>query len=309
MFYSTDNGALPRMNCALNPNADIAGLTVRCALYIQALLTFALKTDHSTSLPLDVIVTNLAVQIAALYLVVSVYLADTIDIPHSVIASYFLFMLSACRNTSFDFSAEYLQSSKGCQTLLWLWATDMVFRPLLLAFNYSVWITFRHVQTGRLCPRGSGSVFLFGSFDVSVESGVTLAALIICGLDVVGEVLRYVGEITRCQFLGHRPRDLVDELVFDSRVWWISRIMVSRFPPNWRTICWWTLRISFCHSAVICLLVLISVEKTVSANNFGSMEGAWGFGQVLVVLDTLALFVFVCCRSHLRGTPHRHRPL
>jgi hypothetical protein len=200
-----------------------------------------------------------------------------------------------------DFSAEYLQSNKGRQTLPWLWTMDMVFRPIMLAFNYSVWVTFRNVQTGNLCPRGSGSIFLFGLFDVSVKSGVTLAALIICGLDVVGEVLRYVGEITRCQLLAHRPRDLVDELVFDSRVWWISRIMAARFRPNWKWICWWTLRVSFLYSILLCLLLLISVEKTVSVNEFGSMEG-WGFGQMFVMLDTLALFIFVCCRRHLRGT-------
>jgi hypothetical protein len=290
------------MNCALNPNANNSGLIIRCALFPQALLTFALKTDHSTSVPLDIIVTNLAVQLAALYLVFSAYLDDAIDIPHSVITSYFVCMLSACRNSSFDFSTEYLQSIKGRQTLLWLWATDMVFRPIMLAFNYSVWVTFRNVQTGRLCPKGSGSIFFFGLFDVSVESRVTLAALIICGL-VAGEVLRYVGEITRCQLLGHRLRDLVDELVFDSRAWCISRITAARFPPNWKCICWWTLRVSFCYSVLLCLLVLISVEKTASVNNFGSMDGPWGFGQVFFMLDTLILCIFVCARHHLCGTP------
>ena len=104
-----------------------------------------------------------------------------------MMASYLVFMLSACRNSSFDFSAEFLQSRKSRQTLLCLWATDMVFRPLMLAFNYSVWVTFQDMQTGRLCPRDSGSIFMFGVFDVSVESGAILAAVIICGLDVVGK--------------------------------------------------------------------------------------------------------------------------
>jgi hypothetical protein len=88
----------------------------------------------------------------------------------------------------------------------------------MLAFNYSMWARFRHVQTAMLCPRGSGSVFIFGQVDVSVESWVTRAAMIICGLDVGCEVLKYVGEITRSQFLGRRPTDSVDESVFDSRV-------------------------------------------------------------------------------------------
>ena len=289
------------MNCALHPNANISGSPIRGALYLQALLTFALKTDHSTSLPLDILVTNLAVQLTALYLIIAAYLDETIDIPHSVIASYFVFMLSACRNSSFDFSAEFLQSRKGRQTLLCLWATDMVFRPLMLAFNYSIWVTFRNMQTGRLCPRGSGSIFMFGVFDVSVENGATLAALIICGVDVVGEVLRYMGEITRCQVLGHRPRDLVDELVFDSRVWWISTIMAVRFPPNWNRICWYAVRVSYCYSVVLCLWLLISVEKTISVNQFGGTDGVWGLGQVFVILDTLALVIFVSCRKHLRG--------
>jgi hypothetical protein len=124
MFISNHNGELSRMNCALNLNANISGVGIRCAIYLQALLTFALKTDNSTSHPVDIIVTNLSIQLTALYSISSTYLDDTIDI----IASYFVFiLLSACRTSSFDFSSEYLQSSKGRQTLLWLWATDMVF--------------------------------------------------------------------------------------------------------------------------------------------------------------------------------------
>jgi hypothetical protein len=211
------------MNCALNPKVNISGL----GICLQALLTFGLKTDHSTSLPLDIIVTNLVVQLAALYLIISIYLDDTIDIPHSVIASYFIFMLSASRNNSFDFPAKFLQSIKGR-----LWATDMVFRPIMLASNFSVLLICRHVQTGQLCP---------------------------------------------------------------------ARIMAARFPSNWKRICWWALRVSFCYSAVLCLLILISVEKTVSANNFGTMDRAWGFGQIFVMLDTLTLFIFVRRGPHLRG--------
>ena len=138
MFYSTEPGGLTTVNCALNPNPDISGIGVRCALYIQAFLTLALKADNSSSMPLDIILMNLGTEVAAVGLILSAYNDVTIDIPHSFMVTYFVSMLSSCRNTPFDFSWEFLQAKKGRQTIPWLWVMDFVFRPIMLAFNSSV---------------------------------------------------------------------------------------------------------------------------------------------------------------------------
>ena len=113
-----------------------------------------------------------------------------------------------------------------------------------------------------------------------------------------------MGEITYCQVLGHRPRHLVDEVIFDSRVWWISTIMAAQFLPNWNRICRYALRVSYCYSMVLCLWLLCSVEKTISVNQVEGRDGVWGLGQVFVMLDTLTLVIFVSCSKHLHDMDH-----
>jgi hypothetical protein len=302
MFYAIVNGEIQNVNCNLNPNPDISGIGVRTAFYLQAILTFALNTDNSSSKPIDILITNLTLQVAGIALIISAYADSTIDIPHSVIVNYFVVMLSACRNTSFNFSAAFLGDRRGEKTVLLMWIVDLVFRPLMLVYNFSVWNAMRRVQVDGLCSGGDERILFFGDFNASVASMACEVGWTFCLLDIVWEILRYVGEITR--MVVRKRLALTGQAVYDSRIWWALYLVTLGRTPAWDQTCQWTSVISRVHSVVTWVFVCISVECMVLLNGYGRAENAWGFGQTFAMADTLVLVILICLRPHLRGTAH-----
>lgn len=51
-----------------------------------------------------------------------------------------------------------------------MWIVDLVFRPLMLAYNFSLWNAIRRVQADGLCPGGDERIVFFGDFNASLAN-------------------------------------------------------------------------------------------------------------------------------------------
>ena len=138
MFY-TGSGSAFRVNCLLSANSDVSGIGVRIAFYVQAVIMTTLS--RVSNKPHEILLSNLSVQITSLALISSAYFDTAIDVPHTLIASQFSILFSACRLSVYDLPADCLRSRHSMKVTSRIALVDIVYRWFLVLFNYGVWST------------------------------------------------------------------------------------------------------------------------------------------------------------------------
>jgi len=193
MFYSTDNGALSHVNCDPQANTDVSGIGVRTSLYLQALLSILLSLGETTSS--SIIGTNVALQVTTL----SQRTSPDVDVPHTIMVTHYVMMMSMSRVTASDLAFRYLRTKDGLRGVTVLWLMDLVFRPILLVFNLAVWVRIRELQRqGALCQNGSGKWIFFGKVkEISIADSASDFAFACVILDVIWEVAMVIAGIAR----------------------------------------------------------------------------------------------------------------
>jgi hypothetical protein len=247
------------------------------------------------------------VQVAALSLIQAAYFDPSIDIPHTIIVSHFAVMMSACRSTSNSFSIRFLRSRKGIKTVSTVWILDLVFRPILLAFNLVIWSQIRRLQRQDVfCSQGSGQwVFFVTVPEIAVPSATSRAALAFVLLDTIWEALRFIAEIARLGIWFWQKESrlkMARQIGFDPRIWWVksglSILLKRNLDWDWEVVFVWVPRFTWCYKILTCFYVVWSVERMIWVNGLSGVEAGWTFGQKFALVNMLALSAVVC--NHYR---------
>jgi hypothetical protein len=282
MFYANYSSPQFRhVNCDVLANTDVSGIGVRGAFYTQAalsvlILLFGVSAD-------GILLSNLSIQISCSALILSAYLDNSIDVPHTIIASQFAALLSACRITSYDVPP----GPHRLKILSQIWLIDLVCRPLLLAFNFQIWSTILNLQNDpSQCPKGFGVWTLFATIELSRPSHSSTFAFVYCCIDCAWEVFRFLAEIIRtCVTETKDPETIHTQLQHDPRVWFVHQIVrykdtISR--TNQRK---WLAHISLLYKSFLTIYTAVVVEATIERNKLTSGENNWSFGQVFALIN------------------------
>jgi hypothetical protein len=299
MFYTTEHGVLTSLNCDIQPNTDVSGIGIRCALYIQAIFSLLLVFKIRTST--EIVFNNVSLQVAAIGLIAAAYFDETIDVPHTIMVSHLSVMMSSCRATVSSCSLGALRSSgKLSQAIFTIYLLDIIFCPIIMVFNYVVWNVIRRAQTQNdLCPSGLGQLVFFGTeSEIGVSSFASKAAFAFVIVNITLEGSRYVAECGRIwQWSRHNTDTVTRPIGFDPRLWWLWTLLSSRFEGwDWKERCRQVAILSLCHKLCIWIYTLWTIEKMVEVNNINSEDLQWSFGQIFALTNMLALLVFLCSR-------------
>jgi hypothetical protein len=297
MFFAW-NGTSIRVNCLVTPDSDVSGIGVRGALYIQTAIMILLTCFKLQ--PDDVFFSNLSIQITSAALIGAAYFDPTIDVPHTLVASQFSVLFSACRITYYDLPMLFLRYKAATKIVSQIWVLDILFRTGLTIFNYRVWSTIISLQNQpSVCEGGFGQWTILSSpIDLSVRHPVTTFAFAYCILDIMWEVFRFVAHITKTwavETISTVPSD--DAL--DPRFWCLQKavfyglrkcgfiytqeaIYVTRLSKL-------MLVISFLRKWIVFIFVSIAIENTVVMNGLETAESHWTFGQIFAMVNTFSL--------------------
>src|SRR5271155_1531665 len=222
MFFAW-NGTSIRVNCQVTPDSDVSGIGVRGAFYIQAaimvLLTcFKLQPD-------DAFFSNLSIQITSAALIGAAYFDPTIDVPHTLVASQFSVLFSACRITYYDLPLRCLRSKAATKIVSQIWALDILFRTGLTIFNYRVWSTIISLQDQpSVCEGGFGQWTILSSpVNLSVRHPATTFAFAYCVLDITWEVFQFVAQIAKTWAMETMSTVRSDDIALDPRFWCLRK--------------------------------------------------------------------------------------
>jgi hypothetical protein len=295
MFYATLEGTISSVNCEPHANTDVSGIGVRCALYLQA--AFSIVLAWGKSAPHDVFAANVGLQAVSISLIAAAFFDPQIDVPHTIIVSHFAVLMSACRYSSNDFPAAFIQGPNGAKTAFGVWVIDILSRPILLLFNCYLWIVIQSLQqNNQLCPQGAGKWVFFGTgHEINVASFASKVAFVVSILDILWDAIRVVCEIYRLWVLRQAGPRGSREIGFDSRIWCVYKFWNSAH-WNWPLACNSLVKISRICKISTCAYVVWAVETTIGVNDVSREEGKWTFGQIFAMANMLALFVLLCIR-------------
>jgi hypothetical protein len=274
----------------------VSGIGVRCALYLQAL--FALLLLCAKRSPREIIFANVSLQVTALSLLAGAYFSQQIDVAHTLMVSHFAMMLSACRASSDPVSMMWLKSRQRFPMLSTLLFLDMLFRPIVLAFNWSIWIVIRQLHWRRkyLCNAGAGYwVFIGEANTITDETVASSAAFCFVIIDIVWELTRLVAEGARWLKWNWNGENRSPLAAFDARVWWLRGMVGHGREQSGDLI---TDLLIFCDIFVYriwtWIYVIITVERMIVVNNIAAEKGGWTFQLIFAFVNMLALFVVLC---------------
>ena len=298
MFYSY-NGSDIHVNCVTSPNSDVSGIGVRGALYLQAAMMIILSMLKQR--PSDILFSNLSSQTTALALICATYFDPKVDVPHTLVASHFSILFSTCRISSYDILPSTLRSRTAYKISSRLWALDIVFRTILVLFNYHVWSTILAIQKDNpVCPEGFGEwAFWAIKLEVKDPSFATRFAYIYTIWDLVWEGFRYISGASRYGYHGKDSFNaLKSQIRFDPRYWFLRRMRIilcqtsetqtsrSNTPSAGHI---WMSRLQLVRKALFWLYIVVNIELTIRANNLIA-ENQWTFGQIFSIVNMIGLF-------------------
>jgi len=309
MFYRLDGTSLV-VNCAVIPDSDVSGIGVRGAFYTQAfcliLLSFFCKKELR---PADVVLSNFSIQVTSAALMGAAYFDSTIDVPHTIITSQFAILFSVCRMTTYDIPKRFLRDpASGIKFASQAWLLDLVFRTLLLAFNFCVWrMIFRVQHDPTICSDGLG-VWGFFTFPIDVRKpqSATTFAFVYCIMDISWEACRIVAEFFRVR--STRKTETFNErmssqLVVDPRYWVAQKLLPGDWDAATRR---WLVYFSGFRKLMIMAFIFASVETTVRVNGLEA-ENRWTYGQIFQMMSMFYLLSVLVSRYILSGIGGRHR--
>lgn len=297
MFYS-GSGALLHANCAVSPNADVSGIGVRLAFYLQALIMITLSKLNNK--PHEVFLSNLSIQIPALALISSAYFDTAIDVPHTVIASQFSILFSACRMSVYDLSVEYLSSRRSLKVTSRIAVVDVVFRWFLVLFNFTVWSSIIQLQrTPEVCPDGFGQWFFFSPVELNVASSAITFVYVYTILEIVWESLRIIMGFFRGLELDSTVAEERLQWNIDPRQWIVANTLyscLSKDPSStlsrnqfMKKVCKFLRHISLLRRISFLIFFIVAIEKTIALNTLVPNENTWAFGQIFAMANTFFL--------------------
>jgi hypothetical protein len=305
MFYQFVNSTDITVNCAAQGNPDVSGIVVRISVYLQSLFSILLGFRENSSR--EVILANIALQGSSLSMIAATYFDSEIDVAHSIIASHVAVMMSICRSTALDFGRDSLQSRAGLKTVTRIWLLDIIFRSILLCFNYCLWEMVGKIQMeDSLCQDMGKWVFLGKTLEVSTR-GTNNVPGTLALLDIAWESLRVVGELMRLWALRKEEKvTIARQIGFDSRIWWVNQAYTkARHVFNgdidykgwdWELVCRWVRRASQLQKVIFYAYVIWTVEKTVAVNGLAADEVYWTLGHIFAVANMLVMFSVLATR-------------
>lgn len=294
MFYQRNGTALV-VNCAVIPNSDVSGVGVRSAFYAQAfgLILLSLFKD-----PNSIFQSNLSIQVTSAALIGAAYFDPTIDVPHTIVASQFAVLFSACRTTTYDLPKSLLHELKIiCQA----WVLDIFFRTSLVIFNYSIWSNIIAIQNQpSVCPDGVVQwAIISDAVDIHITQPVTRFAYAYCILDIIWESSRYVAHIART-VLQTSSESASSESAFDQfdpRFWVLQKVTERISGTDIEKWYDWLKCGSFLRKIFSLVFIIRSVETTVLLNGMvQEADNYWTFGQIFQMISLLYLLSVLVCR-------------
>jgi len=298
MFYSGSGAAL-HVNCAVSPNSDVSGIGVRISLYIQAVIMIILSNLNNK--PQEIFLSNLSLQIPSLALLSSAYFDTAIDVPHTLIASLFSVLFSACRMSVHELPVRYLGSRRSMKVTSRIAVVDVVFRWFLVAFNFVVWSSIVQLQ-GRpeVCPDGFGQwSFFTAPVPLNRPGSAITFAYIYTILDITWEAARLLIGFFRGWEMD--PSTVEERLQWniDPRQWIVANLLYSALSRCFRTViakdefmqqvCKYLRHASLLSRTAFLIFCIVAIEKTITLNNLQSTENTWAFGQIFAMVNTFAL--------------------
>jgi len=297
MFYNVQGG-IPTVNCQPQADSDVCGIGVRCALYIQAALSLLLprqQTDLST-----VFNTNFLLQITSMSLVLAVLFDSKINVPNAIIATHLAVLLSTCRLKVRATWPLDLDNLRRLNIKLWFMnlATDLP----LTACNLGVWVDIRKLQSSvSFCPDGAGDWVFFGNtYSITIATtasnfvfGFVIYSVVHELLDCAAGGARLV-HCSRRGWINLEPHDVE----FDTVVWWIRTLLQRRMKIGWRRLHTRMNYVRMCHKWFTLAYVIWTVEQTVNANAFASVDNSFGFGQISALFLALTSIIHSLILGH-----------
>lgn len=215
MFYSVNSSTIS-VNCQVQPNTDVSGIGVRVTLYATGAIMLVLSCLQLD--PLELLLSNLSIQATSLALILATIFDPTVDVPHTIIASMFSVLFSACRITPYDLKL----SRVGLKTMSQVWIADCFFRTFLIGFNLTVWLGIRMIQRDNsVCSNGFGKWTLFWNrVDLKDDTLASKIAFAYCILDIVWEGFRFLAGFIRFYVEEHDGfLALKNHIAIDPRFW------------------------------------------------------------------------------------------
>jgi hypothetical protein len=270
--------------CGVIVNTDVSGIGVRFALYLQAALSVLMQVVRARGHCTGIIASNIAIQVASVALVLAAYLDNSIDGPHAIIASQLAVLLSASRVTVYDVRQLSNRWRITCQILI----LDCVCRLILVLFNLHLWgsVLALQKQTSR-CKEGFGTWVVF---DIATESPATKIAYWYAWLDFSWTMAWFLTETIRAYTVRNSSDiQLKRELKGDPRLWLLRRIFpcLSRNRFTSLSTC------STSYKMVLWVITVVTVEITIAKNRIGTGENKWTFGQIVVMINLVAVVAAV----------------
>jgi hypothetical protein len=283
MFYHR-NGTELVVNCAVIPNSDISGVGVRSTFYIQAVVLILLSLLKVE--PKSLFLSNLSIQVTSAALIGAVYFDPTVDVPHTILASQFVVLFSACRSTTYDLPSSILRDRNSIKTICQAWVLDIFFRTTLLIFNYSIWSNI-------IATQKESSVCADGSDKAGHDRLPTTFAYLYCILDILWEISRFTAHIARTVF--ETSSGLTFD-PFDPRFWVfqkaIQRISGIDIAKRYGWLEW-----GACFRKVLIFAITVTlVEMTVLGDGLVQGENHWTFGQIFQMINLVCLLSVLISR-------------
>jgi len=240
MLYSNADDTF-NVTCAIVTDSDISDGCVMASFWLQSFFLLILTVYDLE--PSEVLLANLSIQVLWTASIGYTVFSPIIDVPNTIIASLFSVMFSLFRITSYNVPILQLRSKRALQLTSQIYILDMVFRLLIVWFNYAAWLSILRLQkNAELCRDGLGKGAIFTTIvDMTVETWASKLAFTYSVLDLAWEVSRYVAEFARAWILEHRSRcnngspytalSPEQQLVLDPRIW-VLRHMFSFSSPE-----------------------------------------------------------------------------
>jgi hypothetical protein len=242
---------------------------------------------------------NISLELTAIALIIA-YFVSTIDVPNTLMVSHFVIMLSACRAPVDVYLVNERERPKAIHKILLL---DVIFRPIVLGFNCSVWIVIRQLQRqSNLCAGGAGNWVFFGKVSGITEAiAQSNAAFGFVIMDMVFELLRFAAEGARWVVWKRKGQDtklFSDAYKCDARSWWVVWIcgkLFGRTPSSVKVVLGvFILCDGLVYRIWTYVYVISTVERMIAVNNFAPQDTAWTFGQVFAMANSFIMFLMFC---------------
>jgi hypothetical protein len=177
---------------------------------------------------------------------------------------------------------------------------DIVLRPLLVCFSTFLWSELRAIQTQDACPNGARNWVFFGVIN-SVASSTTASMVAFTLVIVMGSfqlisVVAAAGRLWTWNNQKALPQDIARGCQLPAVIWWVAKLQGRDRIVLPQRVRWIAFLVARLFQLAIVAYVISTIERTVAVNGIQKSDNQWGFGQITLMVNLLAMAILVSYR-------------